>query len=74
MVLSAICELMLLLFHRRHHQCLHTLLSIPWQQSEQMQGIPATYLVVCDTSLNFKSCFAVLLKTALRLAASCELF
>lgn len=46
MVPSAICELMLLLFHRRHHQWLRTLLSIPWQQSEQMQSIPATYLVV----------------------------
>lgn len=41
-----ISELMLLLFLRRHHQWPCALLSIPWQQEEQMQDIPAACLIV----------------------------
>lgn len=41
-----ISEMMLLLFLYRHHQWLCALLSIPWQQEEQMQDIPAACLRV----------------------------
>lgn len=69
-------ELMLLLFLCRHHQWLCALLSIPWQQKEQMQGVPAACLIVLyllKPSEMFYSA-AEIYETALRVAASCELF